>query len=405
MLGLKVHSSVQQTVRIEKLVHGGDGLARVDGQVVLIPFTLPAELVSVDIQPVKKGVARGRLLEVIEPSPNRRASDCAVFGKCGGCQLRHTDNDAQVRAKVDILRETLARIGKVEFPGEIQTHTASSTGYRNRIQLHFREGRVGFVQEGSHQLVATNSCPNASPKLNEVMATMAKIGKQQRFPRFLKSVEFFSDERQVQVNVLDSTKPLAKWFFDWLSEEISGFVGGPLTYRVGNHDLRVSGKSFFQINRHLLSTLVEVVVGHQQGERALDLYGGVGLFGLNLATKFGETISVESSRSASEDGVFNGRRAKLPISFVHSSVEPFLVGYDSAVDLVVADPPRSGLGAGAASELVRILPKKLVLVSCDPATLARDLQVLTGKFQLTALHLLDLFPGTAHLETIAILEQ
>ena len=202
---------------------------------------------------------------------------------------------------------------------------------------------------------------------------------------------------------MQTERPVAKRFFDWLAHEVPGSVGGPLDYAVGTDRFRVSGGAFFQVNRFLLPLLADAALGSAHGESAWDLYSGVGLFSLPLARRFPQVLAVESGRSALADLAFNAERAGLTVLRAEQQVEQFLMEASAAPDFVLADPPRSGLGAKAAGRLAELRPRQLVIVACDPATLARDLSVLLPAYELTGLTLVDLFPQTYHVEAIATL--
>src|SRR5580658_7342818 len=187
---------VEETLTIEKLVYGGEGLARQEGKVVLIPFVLPGERVRAETERSKNDLWRGRVIEILEPSPSRIAPSCPYFERCGGCQYQHMDYAVQLEQKRAILREVLQRVGKIEFAGEIGVISGEPWQYRNRVQLHVEDGKVGYFAQGSRELVAIDHCPIASPKLNE---TIAKIDTRPATT----AIELFSNETDVQVNVID----------------------------------------------------------------------------------------------------------------------------------------------------------------------------------------------------------
>ena len=246
----------------------------------------------------------------------------------------------------------------------------------------------------SRQLVPIDQCPIASPKINEVVAALTRLVRDPRWPRFIQSLEIFTDERQVQWNVIESDQPVAKRFFEWLAGEVPGTVTGPLEYAVNDVRFRVSGDSFFQVNRFLLPRLAEIAIGQPGGESAWDLYAGVGLFSVPLSRRFSKVTAVESGRAAS-DLRHNARVAVVP-----EQTEVFLAKARGAPDFVLADPPRAGLGKTVTARLVELLPRQLVIVACDPATLARDLAALHPAYEIEGITLVDLFPQTFHLETI-----
>ena len=324
-------------LKIDKLVYGGDGLSRVEGEVVFVPFVLPGEVVSVERTGARKHVQRALLESVKEASDDRVQPPCPVFGRCGGCQYQHASYDSQLRIKRDILAETLQRTGKIQYdPERITVAHGEPYGYRNRAQFHFENGRVGYRAMGSKNLVPTDVCPISSPKLNEVLGKLNKMAGDRKWPGFLESLEAFTDERHVQWNVIESARPVAKSFFEWLAEEIPGTVMGPLDYLVNNDEFRVSGQSFFQVNRFLVSSMDEWAIGPARGETAWDLYAGVGLFSLPLARRFKRVTAVEAGRAAAADLARNARRAGLEIETVQQQTEAFLAEAKTAV---AATPP------------------------------------------------------------------
>jgi 23S rRNA (uracil1939-C5)-methyltransferase len=391
-------------LQIEKLIYGGDGLSRVNGEVIFTPFVLPGETVEAERIDSRKHVQRTRLVRVETPSAERVESRCPVFGRCGGCQYQHASYEAQLRLKREILAETLRRVGKVEFEAaRIGIESGEPYGYRNRAQFHFDGGRVGYREMNSRRLVAIAECPISSPKINQVIGKLNRMVRDRRWPRFVESLEVFTDERQVQWNVIESGQPVAKHFFEWLAEEVPGTVAGPLDYQVNEDRFVVSGTSFFQVNRFLLPRLAELAVGNAVGAEAWDLYAGAGLFSLPLARKFEKVVAVEAGRSAT-DLRENAKRGRARVEVVSEQTEVFLARAKSAPEFVLADPPRAGLGKATTSRLAELRPKTLVIVACDPATLARDLAALLPVYDIAAITLADLFPQTYHMETIVRLE-
>ena len=398
-------------VQIEKLVYGGQGLGRVDGRVVLVPFVAPGETVEVEPVRERKGLIEARAVDWVARSSSRVEARCPLFGTCGGCHYQHLPYDQQLEAKRQILLETLARVGKITWDGPVETVAGTPWGYRNRTQLRVakqeRQGKVGFFEAGSHRLVAADECPVNSPTLNRAHQALREMACEKRFPSFLHEVEFFTNETDVQLNVLSSDRPLAKRFFEWCAERIEGFTPhDAIDYPVGDDRFRVGSRSFFQVNRFLVDKLVEAAVGGASGRFALDLYAGVGLFTLPLSRRFEKVIAVDASRRAMRDLRFNLERANLEraeagAQAVNLTVAEFLPSLFEPVDFVIADPPRAGLGGEVTAELTRLRPARLVIVSCDPSTLARDLApLLEAGYRIQSLTLVDLFPQTFHIETV-----
>lgn len=384
---------------MEKLVYGGDALARLDGRVTLAPFALPGERIRAAAEREKPGLIHARTLAVLDPAPQRVAPRCPYFGRCGGCHYQHAGYEFQLEAKRAILAEELRRVGKIEPPEEIAVVAADPWGYRNRAQLHIEKGRVGYREARSHKLCAIDSCPIASPKINQTIGALAGMLRDSRWPRFLRSVEIFTDERQVQLSVLETERPVARRFFDWCAETIPGLVAGALDYQ---DRFRVSRNAFFQVNRYLADKLVEIALEGAGGETALDVYAGVGLFSLDLARRFRQAAAVESGAAAAGDLAFNAERAGLAnLRVERRTAEAYLDALERAPDFVLLDPPRAGLGKAVVQRLIDLRPPAVTIVACDPATLARDLAALLGAgYRIEKMTLVDLFPQTYHLETV-----
>ena len=384
---------------MEKLVYGGDGLSRADGRVVLTPFVLPGERIRAEAEREKAGLVRARAVEVLEPAAERVSAPCGYFGRCGGCHYQHAPYELQLAAKRAILAEELRRVGKMDPPETIDVVAAEPWGYRNRVQLHIERGRLGYREARTHRLCAIDHCPISSPKLNETITVLNRMLPDRRWPRFVRAIEIFTDEQQVQLNVTDTMQPVARRFFEWCAGEIPGLVGGPLDYQ---GRFRVSGNSFFQANRFLLEKLVDVALEQTSGESALELYAGVGLFSLPLGERFHQATAVESGTAAVRDLEFNLDRAgRANVTAAKSTAEEHLQALAQAPDFVLLDPPRAGLGKIVVQRLVELRPPLVTIVSCDPATLARDLAGLLGAgYQVEKMTLVDLFPQTYHLETV-----
>ncbi len=368
-------------LEIEKLVYGGDGLARDQGRVVFVPYSLPGE--------VWEG---GR---VTTSSSDRIAAKCPYFERCGGCHYQHIPYERQLAEKRAILEETLARIGKIH-PPPIDIVSAEPWAYRNRVQFHLDRGQIGYHAAGSKKLIPVTECPIASPGIEKALNALREMRRDSRFPRFLNSIELFTNEQETLVNVLSSDRPVSKRFFEWCAERIPGALLSSLDYATPLGSFHVSHKSFFQVNRYLVDRLAAVAVSGESGRRALDLYAGVGLFSRLLVTRFDEVTAVEVVRSAAADLAINVPEAAV----AQETTEDFLAQAAGPYDFAIADPPRAGLGKRAVDLLLVARPARLTIVSCDPATLARDLAILTSSYNIEAMTLIDIFPQTFHIESV-----
>jgi 23S rRNA (uracil1939-C5)-methyltransferase len=426
---------VQLTV--EKLIYGGDGLARLlsgeRAKTVFVPYVLPGERVEASIVENKPGFARAALDQILEPSQLRGSPPCPYFGKCGGCHYQHIGYEDQLRFKTEILKETLRRVAKLELPVELQTHPSPPLNYRNRTRFHVRTSpgiAIGYFRHGSHELLPIRECPISSPLINHVLTELWKITEKHGIPPEIEEIELFANHSDdaclVELYVRESAEriPLrsfAEAFSRTVPEAVGivsfrnspNFDGKPdllwgepkINYATSGETYRVSAGAFFQTNRHLVQQMVELAVNPRKGKLALDLYSGVGLFTLPLARRFERVIAVESSTISAQD-----LRASAPtnVKISAQSTEKYLTGTAAKIrpDLVVVDPPRSGLGKVVCREILKLPAKELVYVSCDPATLARDLkQLMAGGLKIAETHLIDLFPQTFHIETCTVLRR
>lgn len=394
----------QHDVSIDKWVYGGEGLARLApqgatqeqaGRVVLVPSVLPGETARIDFG---KDV-HASLVEVLTPAAERVTPACPLFTICGGCHYQHAPYEFQLARKVEILREQLQRVGKIKFEGQIDVISGPPLGYRNRAQFHIAKGKIGYLAARSHELVPVEGeCPVSSPRLNQALAEMRGRLSDPRFPRFVQAVEIFTNESDVQINVIESEHAVARRFYEWCESKQA------IDYQTTLGTFRVSSRSFFQVNRFLVEKLVDAALSGQGGESALDLYAGVGLFALPMARRFGSVTAVETGSSAAHDLEFNASRAELAVKVEQARVEDYLERLQVAPEFVLADPPRAGLGKDVVGHLQRLAPPRVTIVSCDPATLARDLAGLSS-YEIESLTMVDLFPQTYHLETITQLRR
>jgi 23S rRNA (uracil1939-C5)-methyltransferase len=423
-------------LNIEKLIYGGDGLARLPaespgqdergrGKAVFVPFVLAGETIEATLTAVRSGFARAHASAIVEPSPHRIAPLCPHFGRCGGCHYQHAGYEQQLEIKKDILRENLRRIAKLELQCDIQVHPSPPWNYRNRSRLQVRthpEFAAGYFKFASHELLPVEECPISSPLINRGIAALWEAGRAGKAVEGVREVEFFADaaDMALLIEVLCAPEARRAAVRVWAEElcaampQIAGVVAfrepqkgvqeplvavgaSELTYQTKTAAYRVSAGAFFQTNRFLIDDLSEIVTAGRSGELAVDLYSGVGLFSTALACAFRHIVSVESSQTAVSDLQYN-----LPVNgkAVQSPAEQYLSNAPRP-DLVVVDPPRSGLGDPVARALAGVGAPRLTYVSCDPATLARDLVPLQeAGYRVEELHLVDLFPQTYHLETV-----
>ncbi|BDC50977.1 tRNA (uracil-5-)-methyltransferase [Bryobacterales bacterium F-183] len=360
---------------------------------------LPGELVRLKSSKDRKGVLWSTPSEIMEPSPDRVTPRCPHFGTCGGCQYQHARYETQLDLKAGILVEQLQRMGKIDYEGEVEIIAGPEYGYRNRCQFQIENGKLGYFEQGGTELVPISECPIASPM---IMLAIEKI--RPLLPKFVSRFELFTNEREVQLNILRTERPLAKRFFEDCAKLVPGTDQPSIEYTAAGDTFRVNHKAFFQVNRFLVDELSAEVLKDESGDSAVDLYAGVGLFSVPLARKFKQVTSVETGAAAVADLKFNWKRAGLEGHAHCVRAEDWLTKATKTPDLVIADPPRTGLGKVAVQHLLRLKPRGITLISCNPSTLARDLAELKSAYEIAGLTLIDLFPQTHHLETVAKLQ-
>ena len=425
---------------IEKLVYGGDGLAHADGSTVFVPYVLPGEEVRAAAKSRQKKLVWAELLEVTSPAKERGKPQCPHFQKCGGCHYQHIAASEQLRLKKEILRETLSRLGGIPWDGAIIEHAADPYGYRNRAQWAIRGGMpraLGYFLPESSVVLPVDECPVLSPLLSRTFLKLQDMTRSAALPAGVLEIEAFADsaDEKFALNIAFDRFPkpaedLVAAFRRALPQleslllldqkknkfELSG--AGYLTQKAGGYEYRVSHLSFFQVNRFLIEDLLKSVVANARGELALDLYAGVGFFTLPLAKTFARVMGVDANLAATRDLRANAELAGVEVALHNEHVEEFLKKTEERPEFVVLDPPRAGLGAKVARNLAELGAHEIVYLSCDPSTLARDLSVLTNsarkpkeiptpenRYEITEMHLFDLFPQTFHIETLVRLRR
>jgi 23S rRNA (uracil1939-C5)-methyltransferase len=416
-------------VKIAKPVYGGAFLAHVEGKAVFVPLTLPGEQARVRIVKAKSGYAAAEAEEIVTPAPERIPPACPHFGVCGGCHYQHTPYENQLAFKQAILRETLDRAG-VQAPAEIAVLAADPWAYRNRIRLAFDvAGNPGYRGRRSHEVVPIAECPITAPVLIQAALAAADLARQftpfrpteialfcdaaetsmlaSLFTASAKRVRFddFAKALQQRIPALAGAELLLEGRDNQPPRAVAQWGATSLTYRASGFDYRVDHGAFFQVNRHLVDPLVEAVAAGHSGALAWDLFAGVGLFARRLTTQFDRVVAVESAPASTKALTANLKGARgIPVRA--ATLEFLRRGHDQGPDFIAVDPPRTGLGAETTALLAQIAAPAMAYVSCDPATLARDLRALIASgYAIQSMTLVDLFPQTFHLETVVQLRR
>ena len=417
------------TLAIEKPAAGGRMIARHDGAVVLVSATIPGEVVEAVVEKVQRNTIWARTVKVVEPSSDRiePGSDWA----CGGNVLSHVRYERQLALKAQIIADALSRIGRMPPPVDIDVMASPADGYRMRARLHLANERLGFFREGTHQLCDPAASRQLLPATIDVLHALERaLAGVPGVIEIELSENCAADQRAFHLLLKDDTDPsrLAAKFTD--VPDVTGIscgragasrtlvvsgnpaVSDTLTIAGGDSETTVTltrqAHAFFQGNRYLLPPLVSAVSAAVPKGRVLDLYAGVGLFAVSLARR-GNTsvVAIEGDRTSAADLKHNAAAAEADIEPRQQAVELFLqTRHARGFDTVIVDPPRTGMTKEALTSAIALRAARVVYVSCDVATFARDARLLVDAgYRLSTLGGFDLFPNTAHVETLATFER
>jgi len=381
----------QLEVEVVKIIPNGLGLCFAEQLTVFVPLSAPGDLLRVELADIRGKTAFAKIVEVLRPGKDRVTPACRYFGDCGGCDFQQLSYPAQLDAKIEILRDSFRRIAGIK--GELHIKTVpcpEEFGYRIRTQVHADPltKKIGFYRRQSHDVIEAGSCPILDQDLDRALAGLRAGFDWDAAPA--NTVDIVSAYSGGRASIFSAEIPMT-------SEEI--------VFRALGREYLFTAESFFQANRYMIEHLIRVATEGMSGGLAVDLYCGIGLFTLPLADEFERVFGVENSpvslglanRNAEAHGATN-------IEFVESRVRHFLSEHEerlAGTDLVIVDPPRSGLKPAAVELLSKISPARINYVSCNPSTLARDTKLLIDSgYEIESVTALDLFPQTHHVEAV-----
>jgi len=385
-----------------------------DQRAVFVPFALTGERVRVHLVEEKKRYAQGELLEILDSSPERIEARCKHFTRCGGCHYQHMPYKAQLKAKAEILKDQLGRIGKLESP-PLQHFIPSPIAwhYRNHIQFHLTsQGQLGFRAQRSHEIIPVEECHLPEGPIGEVWPRL----EMEAVPGLDRVGLRVGAEEDILLNLESSDPQAVSLELDLPISVIHSGPGGSLilagddyiTYEIKGQIFKVSARSFFQVNTAMAEAMVDHILTHLSlPEEAVlvDAYCGVGLFSAFLAPRVRSLVGIEVSPSACEDFAAN-LDAFDHVALYEAPVEDVLPVLEDKPDVILVYPPRSGLDRQVVDGILSLMPEQLVYVSCDPATLSRDLnRLISGGYSLIQITPFDLFPQTYHIESVSLLRR
>ncbi len=435
-------SSSELEISIERLAAGGMGVGHVHGKVFFIPLSAPGDKLRISVLSEKRSFSVGEILEVLSPSPHRINPPCSLFGRCGGCDWMHLSENCQIESKEVIIEECLQRIGGIDPPPVHQVISSPSMwNYRHKVHLKIGKGAdgkiaLGFHRRESHEIVPVHQCPVSSPQINRAIESLWEaMEKELKVVRSIASVSLCSCEKEKGVALIlhlrksfqkrqrEMEKRLRSAFPSWLEifPKYKRTIKGkrekaPLSMIIpsipDDIQIAVDPRSFFQVNEGANRRLVSTVLAMAEQvtpRRVIDLHCGAGNFSLPLAAIASEVFGVDSDARAVAQARANALENGIErIAFYREDAASFLKGISSreqSIDLILIDPPRRGAKECLAG-LLKISPRTIIYISCDPATLARDIKELVkGGYNLEQIHPVDMFPQTSQVEMAALLRR
>jgi 23S rRNA (uracil1939-C5)-methyltransferase len=380
-------------VTIEKIVPNGYGIGHVDGLTLLVPLTVAGDKVRVSTGKRNGNLVFAQVENVLEPSPLRIEPGCKYFGRCGGCNFQQMPYEEQLKAKIGIIEDCLHRIAKMEELPPIEITASEPWRYRSRANWHAdtTNKKIGYFYRNSNKVCEIDDCPILIEPLQLELQGLRKHLNWEELWSSMVHIDAASAGDRVSINSTESNE-----------------IPREITFPSNGFSFAYNARVFFQGNPYVTPKLVDAAVKGQSGKLALDLYCGVGLFSLPLAKSFSKVIGIESNDESIDFAKINAERNGLNnLEFHSEDVGPWLRENASqleGLDLLLLDPPRIGVEKDVIRSIIEVSPKEIVYVSCDPATLARDLRALFEKYELLDISAFDMFPQTHHVETIAKLK-
>ncbi len=388
---------------IEKLDNEGRGIGYKDGKIVFVNNALPKEEVNVQITKEKKKYMEGVTTDIITSNSMRVKPKCPFYDKCGGCNIMHMGIESQENYKLQKSKDILHKYAGID--NEIKlVKSNKELFYRNKITLKVKNGKWGYYNSNTHTLCEINNCLLVNNSINNI------ISNKNKFNIINGSIVIRCNNKDEVLIAIDSKEKVV--IDNDLPSNIIGIVINDKTYygenyfydEIGDMKFKISYNSFFQINNYIASEIFKILKFNLSGENLLDLYCGVGVMGLSLKDNFKTIYGIEKI----ENAILNAKENALinnveNANFFVGDTGSILKKIDKSFDTVIVDPPRSGLNEETINEIMDINPKTIAYISCDQMTLARDLKILTEKYYISKLSVLDMFPNTYHVETVCIL--
>lgn len=406
-------------IKIEKIISDGRGLGRYDGKVFFIKYAIPDEVVRVKKVNEKKNFSEGEIVSILKPSSLRVQPECKYFGVCGGCSFQHIDYRYHKIIKVEILKELLRMNSKINYDENIEFIESEPYHYRNKITLRVDQNGLGLVKEKSNEIVHIDSCPIVNEKINSIIRDLNRIDL---FGQFINKIIIKTSLANKTLLVLYSDLTTADNIsLNFQKMDVDNIIlflknkkplylkgKGELVNLIFENIFYFSHSNFFQVNDSvalkLYSYLTETI---SKGDNFLDLYSGLGIYSIIFSPLFKKIYSIESNRSSVYFQRKNLKENKINnINVIERTIDKtFKLEDDLFFDLVILDPPREGVDGIFLKSLLEKINNQLIYISCEPATLTRDINIIKEKFFIKDIKIFDMFPQTRHFETVVIFEK
>ena len=393
---------------ITDLNHLGQGITRIDNKITFVPKTVSGDIINLEIIKSHKNYNEAKLLKIVKPSPDRIEYKCPYYNKCGGCNIANLEYTNQLKYKKEKVINIFKKYNKIDINPTIIA-SDEILHYRNKITLQYNE-KLGLYEEKTHNIIEIQECLLMPQKVNDIIKLLNKYN----YNTSLQKIVIRIINNQVMINII--AKDIPKSLIEILKNldvsvyHNSKYISGNkvLIETLNNYKFSILPDSFFQINKKQTINLYNQIVEYanpQKEDKVLDLYCGVGTIGIYLSKYCKEVLGIEINKSSIENANINKKLNNVEnISFIEADVSKVL-SMKYKADIIIVDPPRSGLDKNTIETLIKINPKKIVYVSCDPITLSRDINLLKNNYILKDIKLYDMFPETYHVESVCVLER
>ena len=391
---------------ITDLNHLGQGITRIDNKITFVPKTVSGDIINLEIIKSHKNYNEAKLLKIVKPSPDRIEYKCPYYNKCGGCNIANLEYTNQLKYKKEKVINIFKKYNKIDINPTIIA-SDEILHYRNKITLQYNE-KLGLYEEKTHNIIEIEECLLMPQKVNDIIKLLNKYN----YNTSLQKIVIRIINNQVMINII--AKDISKSLIEILKNldvsvyHNSKYISGNkvLIETLNNYKFSILPDSFFQINKKQTINLYNQIVEYanpQKEDKVLDLYCGVGTIGIYLSKYCKEVLGIEINKSSIENANINKKLNNVEnISFIEADVSKVL-SMKYKADIIIVDPPRSGLNKNTIETLIKINPKKIVYVSCDPITLSRDINLLKNNYTLKDIKLFDMFPETYHVESVAVM--